>query len=335
MNANGHQQAPITTPISSEGDATLWMPDRKRIRKTTLRKTCIAPDVTVRKESVRLEERTRIARELHDTLLQVFLGASMQLDVVADGLPGDSPVRARLERILQLMKQGIEDGRDTLNGLRLSDYRILDLVTALSGIREELLVQPDIDFRIVVAGRQQPLRPPIAHEIYRIAREALVNAFRHSGGKCVELELKYTVSEFHTRIRDNGFGINPHVLQAGREGHWGLSGMRERATRIGGRLNISSRVTVGTEIHLSVPGRIAFQPSALIATGSGTKSDPDTFDSGRRRRSQHDSVQSKCLEVSHHEPPEKSSDFEPSSSLKLGRWAAGSVQEDCLFRSRK
>jgi signal transduction histidine kinase len=77
----------------------------------------------------------------------------------------------------------------------------------------------------------------------------------------VELELKYTVSEFRTRVRDNGFGIQPHVLQAGRAGHWGLAGMRERATRIGGLLKISSSVTAGTEIHLSVPGRIAFQPS--------------------------------------------------------------------------
>ena len=139
-------------------------------------------NITARKlaEEMRLEERTRIAQELHDTLLQSFLSASMQLGVALDGLPPDSLAKPRLDRILQLMNQGIEEGRNAIHDLRSSDSGPLDLVLALSNIQQELAVQPDVDFRVIVAGRQQPLRPSIRHEIYRIGREALFNAFCHS-----------------------------------------------------------------------------------------------------------------------------------------------------------
>jgi len=212
---------------------------------------------------VRLEERTRIARELHDTLLQTFLSASMQLSVALDGVPPDSLVKPRLDRILQIMNQGIEEGRSTIQSLRPSDSRTLDLVLALSSVHQELAVQPDMDFRVTVAGRQQPLRPPIRNEIYRIGREALVNAFCHSRAKRVEFELEYADSDLRMRVRDNGCGIDPQVLAAGRKGHWGLTGMQERATRIGGLLKISSSAAAGTEVQLSVPGALAFQVSAL------------------------------------------------------------------------
>jgi signal transduction histidine kinase len=217
----------------------------------------------VRKENVRLEERTRIAQELHDTLLQTFLSAGMQLSVALDGVPPDSLVKPRLDRILQLMNQGIEEGRSTIQGLRSSDSRTLDLVLALSSVQQELAVQPDMGFRVTVAGRQQPLRPPIRNEIYRIGREALLNAFCHSGAKSVDFELEYTENDLRMCIRDNGCGIDPQMLHAGREGHWGLAGMRERATRISGLLKISSSAAAGTEVQLSVPGALAFQVSAL------------------------------------------------------------------------
>lgn len=215
----------------------------------------------VRKENVRLEERTRIAQELHDTLLQSFVGASMQLSVALDGIPADSPVKPRLDRTLQLMNQGIAEGRNTLQGLRSSDAGTLDLVLALSGVQHEFAVQSDVDFRVIVAGRQQPLRPPVRDELYRIGREALVNAFCHSQAKRVEFELEYAESDLRMRVRDNGRGIDPHVLHAGRDGHWGLAGMRERATRIGGLLEISSSATTGTEIQLLIPSSAAFQLS--------------------------------------------------------------------------
>jgi len=132
----------------------------------------------------------------------------------------------------------------------------------LSGIEQELSCRPDIDFRINVAGRQQPLNPLIQQEIYRIGREALLNAFCHSGAKRVEFELEYADRELHMRVRDDGIGIDPQVLRDGREGHWGLAGMRERAERIGGLLKISSSPGNGTEVRLSIPSGIAFQFSA-------------------------------------------------------------------------
>jgi PAS domain S-box-containing protein len=216
----------------------------------------------VRQENARLEERTRIAQELHDTLLQSFVGASLQLCTAMDSLPSDSQVKPKLDRILQLMQQGIEEGRNTIQGLRSTDPRTLDLVLALSAVQRELAVQPEVDFRVSVVGRQQPLRPAVRQEIYRIGREALVNAFCHSRAKCVELQLEYAAdSDLRMWVRDNGCGIDPQVVDAGREGHWGLAGMRERATKIGGLLRISSSATAGTEVQLSIPNGVAFQLS--------------------------------------------------------------------------
>jgi len=219
-------------------------------------------DSTATNENVRLEERTRIAQELHDTFLQAFLSASMQLGVAVDAVPEESPLKPQLDRVLQIMSRGIEEGRSTIRGLRSSDSAARDLVIALSGIEQELSCRPHIDFRVNVAGRQQPLNPSIQQEIYRIGREALLNAFCHSGAKRVEFELEYADRELQMRIRDDGTGIDPQVLRNGRKGHWGLVGMRERAERIGGFLKISSSPSSGTEVLLSLPGGVAFQVSA-------------------------------------------------------------------------
>jgi signal transduction histidine kinase len=212
----------------------------------------------IRQENVRLEERTRIARELHDTLLQTIQGATLHLAAMLRDAASDSSVKPRLEWILQLMSQGIEEGRNTIQGLRSSDSRP-DLVQALSRVREEVAPHPEIDFRITVFGQEQPLRPVITEELYRIGREALVNAFRDSKAERVELQLEYANSGLRMRVHDNGCGIDSQVLQTGREGHWGLAGMQERAARIGGLVEYSSSRSTGTEITLSIPGRVAFQ----------------------------------------------------------------------------
>ena len=213
-------------------------------------------------ENVRLEERTRIAQELHDTLLQTFLSASMQLSLAAGAVSAESPVKPRLDRILQIMNRGIEEGRSTIQGLRSTDSLSRDLVIAFSGIEQELSCRPDIDFRVSVAGRQQPLNGLIQQEIYRIGREALLNAFCHSRAKRVEFELQYSDRDLQMWVRDDGVGIDSQVLRDGREGHWGLRGMRERAARIGGQLQIFSNPAHGTEVRLSIPSNIAFQFSA-------------------------------------------------------------------------
>jgi signal transduction histidine kinase len=187
----------------------------------------------------------------------------MQLGVAVDAVPEESPMKPRLDRVLQVMSRGIEEGRSAIQGLRSSDSATRDLVIAFSGIEQELSCRPDIDFRVNVVGRQQPLNAPIQEEIYRIGREALLNAFCHSRAKRIEFELEYADRELQMRVRDDGIGINPQVLHDGRKGHWGLVGMQERAGRIGGLLKISSSPSNGTEVRLSIPSGIAFRLSTI------------------------------------------------------------------------
>jgi PAS domain S-box-containing protein len=243
-------------PMVDEGRVTRWYASATEIESRK------REEDRVRQENVRLEERTRIARELHDTLLQTVQGASLHLSAALFGIAEDSPVKPRLERILQLMSQGIEEGRNAIQGLRSSDSDSSeDLIFAFSRIRHELEVSPEIDFRVIVTGREKQLPAQIQNEIYRIGREALVNAFNHSGAKRVELELEYSDSELRMRIRDNGCGIDPEVLEKGLDGHWGLASMRERATRLGGLVKVLSSPTVGTEVQLSFPSSIPLELS--------------------------------------------------------------------------
>jgi len=206
----------------------------------------------------RLAERTRIAQELHDTLLQGFLSASMQLDVAVDQVPEGSPLRPRLARILDLMRQVTEEGRNAVRGLRLSNNGFEDIAVALSTINQELNSGGETVFRVIVEGSPRALHPIVRDEIYRISREAVVNAFRHSRAKHITVEVSYLENQLRLLISDDGCGINSEVLESGREGHWGLSGMRERAERIKARLKLRSRVGSGTEVELSVPAAVAF-----------------------------------------------------------------------------
>lgn len=215
----------------------------------------------------RLAERTRIAQELHDTLLQGFLSASMQVHVAADRLPEDSNVKPALTRALELMRQVTDEGRNALRGLRGSQSAALDLEDAFLQIQQELVtgqhVGENVDFRVIVDGERRPLHPLLRDEIYRIGRESLINAFRHSRAKKIEMELKYSSKGLSIVVRDNGCGIDNSVLQTGRDGHWGLSGMRERADRIGARLHVMTSATAGTEVELSVPSQIVFQDQSV------------------------------------------------------------------------
>jgi Signal transduction histidine kinase len=207
----------------------------------------------------RLAERTRIAQDLHDTLLQGFLSASMQLHVAADHLPADSPAKPLVSRVLELMRRVIDEGRTALQGLRSTNRGAHDLAESFAGIQQELALQERIDYQVTVEGASRPLQPIIRDAVYRIGREALVNAFRHSRASNIEVVLKYGSKHLRILVRDNGCGIDPQVLHSGREGHWGLSGMRERAEEIGARLKVRSDAA-GTEVDLSIPGDIAFEP---------------------------------------------------------------------------
>ena len=210
----------------------------------------------------RLAERTRIAQELHDTLLQGFLSASMQLHVADDQLPADSPAKPLVNRVLTLMSRVIDEGRNAVRGLRSAPDASHDLGQAFSRVAQELVVHQRVDFRVVVEGLPRVLHPVIRDDVYRIGREALVNAFRHSHAHQIEVEVDYSTSSLRILIRDNGCGIDPEVLRAGREGHWGLPGMHERAEKIGAKLRVWSRAAAGTEVELTVPGHVAFQSPA-------------------------------------------------------------------------
>jgi signal transduction histidine kinase len=242
--------------LSQDGVKTTW-PLSKSISDA------FQPRELSRQLSVRFQdrfaERARIARELHDTLLQGFISASMQLHVAADRLPADSPAKAPLGRVLQLMEQAIEQGRNAVRGLRSSPGGSYDLEQAFSRIQQELDIEEPVDFRVIVEGRPRSLHPVIGDEVYRIGREALVNAFRHSKASRIEVELEHAAKYLRLRVRDNGSGIDAQMLRAGREGHWGLTGMRERTERINARLKVWSCAGAGTEIELSVPGHIAYQ----------------------------------------------------------------------------
>jgi PAS domain S-box-containing protein len=251
-------------PLVEEGGVRRWYVTATEIESRK------QEEERVRQENVRLEERTRIARELHDTLLQTCIGSLMQLGAAVENLPADLQVKSKFDRILQLMQQGVEEGRYAIQCLRSSGSGPLDLVAALSEVPREFAAQPDVDFRATVVGQQQPLRSAIQQEIYRIGREALLNAFCHSRAKRIDLQLEYADRNLTIWVRDDGCGIDLQVLDTGRKGHWGLTGMRERAARIGGLLKISTRLNAGTEIELSIPSDVAFQPSPADPGGMAT-----------------------------------------------------------------
>jgi signal transduction histidine kinase len=178
--------------------------------------------------------------------------------VANDQIEENAPFKPLVTRVLELMGRVVDDGRSAVRGLRVSRDGTQALDQAFSRVPQELAVQGSANFRVITEGPQRTLHPVIRDEVYRIGREALVNAFRHSEAKNIEVELEYATHELIMRVRDDGRGIDPHVLQTGREGHWGLSGMRERAGKIGAKLKVWSKTEEGTGVELRVPARIAF-----------------------------------------------------------------------------
>jgi signal transduction histidine kinase len=214
----------------------------------------------------RLAERTRIAQDLHDTLLQGFVSASMQLHVANDHLADDSPAKPLVGRVMHLMAQVIDEGRDAVRGLRSTSGNADGLETAFSRAEKEFGNEQVNDYRVIVEGTPRELHPIIRDEAYRIGREALANAFRHSHASKIEVELEYSTRHLRILVRDDGSGIDQEVLQTGKDGHWGLAGMRERAEGIGARLKVWSRINAGTEVELLIPSNVAFVSRAENGT---------------------------------------------------------------------
>ena len=206
-------------------------------------------------EEERHKERIRIARELHDTLLQGFLSASMQLCLADDWLPADSPAKPILRRALDLMRKGINEGRATLLGLRSPVLPDGSLEEALCDVRNDFAASERARFRMVIIGETKPLEPAVQEQIFLIAREAILNALRHSEASSVEVEIEYLRRKLRVVVRDNGKGIDPQALQSGQNSHWGLTGMRERAASIGAKIRVWSNQGEGTEVEISLPIR--------------------------------------------------------------------------------
>jgi signal transduction histidine kinase len=254
--------------------AWLWAAYQLRVRQ-------LAYQFNMRFEE-RVAERTRIARDLHDTLLQSFQALLLRFQAVIRMLP-DRPVDARrtLEDAVDRASQAITEGRDAVQGLRLSTVEKNDLAVAIRTFGEGLASaessESSPEFKVVVEGISRNLHPILRDEVYRLAAEALRNAFRHAAAENVEVEIRYDEKYFRLRIRDDGKGIASDVLSGrGHEGHYGLPGMRERAKLVGGKLTVWTELDSGTEIELIIPGARAYVKSTRPFWYFGKRSATET-----------------------------------------------------------
>jgi signal transduction histidine kinase/ligand-binding sensor domain-containing protein len=214
----------------------------------------------------RLAERTRIARDFHDTLLQSFHGLLLRFQAAHNLLPARAAdARQVLETALNDAAQAITEARDAVQDLRSSTILTNDLARSIEVLGEELQAHGGAangdatDFSVQVEGTQLDLNPILRDEIYRIVGEALRNAFHHARARRVEVEIQYDARQLRIRVRDDGIGIDASVLnQDGRPGHFGLRGMRERSRGIGGQLEVWSEHGAGTEMELTIPATLAY-----------------------------------------------------------------------------
>ncbi len=235
-------------------------------RKDAISESAIYDDLSRILESSMLEsrlaERERIARDLHDTLLQGFQGLILKFHAIAGRIPALDPVRQDMEKAIDYADRVLIEGRDRVWSLRSGFVSPTDLSAAFQRVADELAPGREVNVKTVVEGTVRELHPIVLEESYSIGREALINALRHSEGINVEVKILYHPTHFQLRVRDDGRGIDPDVLEnGGRDGHWGLQGMRERAGRIGGQMELRCRrhPGSGTEVELVVPGKIAYR----------------------------------------------------------------------------
>lgn len=214
--------------------------------------------------SERMVERERIARELHDTLLQGFHGLVLRFQTATRRIPENEPARGMMEIALDRADEILIEGRNRVLDLRAESSHLGDLSEALRVVGDELALMHPAAFVLSVKGSLRGLHPIVRDEAYSIGREALCNAFVHGEAKAVECEITFHRRRFVLGVRDDGKGIDAEVLTAGRAGHWGLSGMRERSTKLMGSLEIWSRSGAGTEVELKVPSRIAYATKRRI-----------------------------------------------------------------------
>ena len=201
----------------------------------------------------RRQERTRMAHELHDTLFQGFVGASMLLDQAVEQTPADSPSKSALSRALVLVRRAIDEGRKAMRGLPTASTAPASLDEAFSKLLGEVAPGEGTQIRIFIQGRTRQLNPAIREQLFLIGREAVTNALRHSEATNIEVKIQYLPDFLRVLVRDNGCGIKPEAVQKESDSHWGLRGMRQRAENIGAQFDVWSQIGTGTEVRVTVP----------------------------------------------------------------------------------
>jgi signal transduction histidine kinase/ligand-binding sensor domain-containing protein len=240
--------------------AFLWGLYQLRVRQVTQR-------VRAQMEG-RVGERERIARDLHDTLLQSFQGVLLKFSAATYLIP-NRPAEAQktLESVIEQAREAITEGRDAVQGLRSSIVVSNNLARSITifgeGLADDPSCQGSPDLQVRVEGTTRDLAPLVRDEVYRIVSESLRNAFRHAQAERIEVEIRYERRWLRVRIRDNGKGIDPKILaEGGRAGHHGLPGMKERAQLVGGKLAVWSELNAGTETELTIPASVAYSKPA-------------------------------------------------------------------------
>jgi signal transduction histidine kinase len=244
------------TAIVVSAIALLWVAYQQRIRQVARQFN--------RTLEARVSEWTRIARDLHDTLLQSLQGLLLRFQSASNLLPArPDEAKERLDHALDQAEAAITEGRDAVRGLRASTVTVNDLANSIAAVGAELtsdppaVAAPTID--VEVEGSSRDLNPVVREEAYRIAGEALRNAFKHAQARRIRVIIHYEARHFRVTVRDDGKGIDQETVRRQQvAGHFGLPGLGERAAIVGGRLDVRSAADSGTEIELSVPGAIAY-----------------------------------------------------------------------------
>jgi signal transduction histidine kinase/ligand-binding sensor domain-containing protein len=225
--------------------ALLWLILQIRVRQ-------VAGKVRLR-QSIQYTERLRIARQLHDSLLQSVQGLMLRLSSATQAVPGELPVRRDLEDLLNRSDDVIAEARQSIQDLREREKRSLGLAQEITEFGRKLMSDKSVPVIVVTNGTPYELNADAHEHVLLIAQEAILNSSRHADARAMEVQIDYLKAAFKLSIRDDGRGIDEKLVQRGREGHWGLRGMRERAAAIHGRLRILSKIGVGTEVEIVIP----------------------------------------------------------------------------------
>ena len=238
------------TLYAAAGISALWIIYRMRIAR-------LSHQMTLRMQE-RIDERTRISQELHDTLLQGLLSASLQLSVANSQLSKDAPAKPLVERVFGMLRKMTQESRNVVSGLRVQSTPDERLEGALARLPLELAPTSKARFKVLVEGSARPLKTPIHDEMYWIARECVANAFRHANANLIEVVVEYGDEYLRLVVRDDGGGIEPAALRRAEGAHWGLAGIGERAQRIGAKLEVASAAGAGTEVDVKIRARLAY-----------------------------------------------------------------------------